>query len=122
MSKTVSKTSYIDEQVADLIPEFDPSKNVLKTMVIWLNKIDEYAEVREWNEKVTIRNPLTKLRRNAKPSYDSMAAMQRSSVEWKNLLRDAFPSTMGIQRAFQDMVGRKKRPRETMEEYFYNAL
>lgn len=48
-----------------------------------------------------------------------MATVQGTWNEWKQLLKDALPSTVGIQRKYQEIVDRKKRQQESIEEYFH---
>ena len=113
------RSNYFDKQVSELIPDFNPKNSQVDD---WLRKIDEYACAYNWSEQVTIFHALTKLKGIAKTWYDSMATVQRSWAEWKQLLKDAFPSTSNIQRTYQKMVDRKKRYEETNEEYFHEKV
>lgn len=75
--------------IQDVLPSFDPVKNDLK-INHWIEKIEEFGELYDWDE-VTIKHyALAKLHGVAKTWRDSLPCENRSWNEWKDLLEETF--------------------------------
>lgn len=124
------KTSQSFEQKAHLnnkldykniLPEFDPStKN--QRMDVWLKKVNECASVYGWDERTTIHFSMQKLQGLAKTWYQSLTTILYSWTEWQDKLLKAFPCEQNYGQSLEDMLRRRSRFGEPIENYFYEKL
>lgn len=73
----------------NILPEFDP---VIGNIDInqWIDKIEEFGELYDWDEVSIKHYALGKLVGSAKNWRDSLSACKRSWNEWKQLLQETF--------------------------------
>lgn len=104
-----------------VIPEFDP---LLKqqSIQIWLDKIDECAEIYEWTDKQVVHYALPKLTGHAKLWYQGLPSIKRTWAEWKQLLKESFPSTENYADLLTEMLSKRARFGENLELYYYNKI
>ncbi|KAL0882020.1 hypothetical protein ABMA27_001769 [Loxostege sticticalis] len=105
----------------NVIPEFDPlSKN--QNIVNWLTKVEECAEIYNWDEREIIHYALPKLTGLAKSWYQSLPSVRFTWAEWKAKLVDSFPCRENYAELLTDMLALKARFGEPLEQYFYSKL
>lgn len=105
----------------NILPEFDPSiKN--QRMDVWLNKVNECASVYGWDDKTTIHFSMQKLQGLAKIWYQSLNTILFTWTEWQEKLLKAFPCEQNYGQSLEDMLRRKSRFNEPIENYFYEKL
>ncbi|KAI5634129.1 hypothetical protein NE865_13170 [Phthorimaea operculella] len=108
-------------QGSQIIPEFNPQmKN--QTMKDWLRKINESAAVYGWNETQTIYFALPRLTGLSKKWYDGLTSVKYSWKEWQEKLLKAFPCEENYGDLLAEMLSRKSRRNETLEEYYYEKI
>lgn len=107
--------------VHNVIPEFDPlSKN--QNVISWLTKVEECAQIYDWDERETIHYALPKLGGVAKSWYDSLPTLKYTWTEWKNKLITSFPCRENFAELLVDMLSLKAKFGDSLEEYFYSKL
>ncbi|XP_022830950.1 uncharacterized protein LOC111359588 [Spodoptera litura] len=107
--------------LGNVIPEFDPmSKH--QTVEMWLNKVEECAQLYKWGEDQIIHYSLPKLSGVARTWYQTLPSMSFSWTEWKNKLRESFPSTDDYAELLNDMLSKKVKFNDSLELYFYEKL
>lgn len=105
----------------NILPEFDPStKN--QRMDVWLRKVNECASVYGWDGKTTIHFAMQKLQGLAKTWYQSLNTILFTWAEWQEKLLKAFPCEQNYGQSLEDMLRRKSRFNEPIENYFYEKL
>lgn len=72
---------------ANIISEFDPQINNIEN---WLQAVDEYKTIYQWNEITTIHFAMSKLKGSAETWYRSLTTRIHSWDEWKQLLLKRF--------------------------------
>lgn len=105
----------------NIIPDFDPQGKV-QTMREWIAKIDESAHVYGWSERQIIFYALPKLRGLAKRWYDGLTSVKYTWAEWREKLIAAFPCELNYADLLSEMLNRKTRRNETLEEYYYDKV
>lgn len=106
------------QNTVNAIPEFDPSlKN--QTMSTWLSKVNECATIYGWTDKQTIHFALPKLSGLAKRWYESLPSMLFNWSEWQEKLMSAFPCRENFGQMLTNMLSKRARFGEPLEEYFY---
>ncbi|KAL0894096.1 hypothetical protein ABMA27_014141 [Loxostege sticticalis] len=118
-SSTVQGTGMHAAQ--NVLPDFNPQGKV-QTMKEWLAKIDESAHVYGWSERQTIFYALPKLRGLAKRWYDGLTSIKYTWAEWREKLITAFPCEQNYADILSEMLARKTRRNETLEEYYYDKI
>lgn len=116
--KNRSAQGYANQNV---IPEFDPQAKA-QSMKDWLSKINETATVYGWSERQTIFFALPRLTGLAKCWYDGLTTVKFSWNEWQTKLLKAFPCEDNYGDLLTEMLNRKSRRHETLEEYYYDKL
>lgn len=105
----------------NIIPEFNPSdKN--QRIDVWLRKVNECAQVYGWDESTIVHFAMQKLCGLAKTWYDSLDTILFTWEEWQIKLTDAFPSEQNYGQVLEDMLKRKSRFNELIENYYYEKL
>lgn len=105
----------------NVIPEFNPQAKA-QSMRDWLSKINESAIVYGWSEKQTIYYSLPRLTGLAKRWYDGLTSVKFSWAEWQAKLLKAFPCEENYGDLLTEMLSRKSRRHETLEEYYYDKV
>lgn len=113
-----SKDRYINNNV---VPEFDPkSKN--QTIDIWLNKVNECSEIYGWDSKQTAHYALPKLVGTAKKWYEGQSSVLLTWDEWVVKLKTAFPSYENYGHLLTEMLAKRAKFGDNLEEYYYEKL
>lgn len=105
----------------NVIPGFDPNGKS-QTMKNWLAKVNESAHVFGWTERQTIFYALPKLEGLAKKWYEGLITVKYTWAEWQNNLIAAFPCEYNYGDLLTEMLARRSRRNETLEEYYYDKM
>ncbi|XP_061729150.1 uncharacterized protein LOC133534072 [Cydia pomonella] len=105
----------------NIIPEFNPSEKNQR-IDVWLKKVNECAKVYGWDEKTVIHFAMQKLTGLAKTWFESLNTILFSWDEWQTKLANAFPSEQNYGQLLEDMLKRRSKYQESMENYFYEKL
>lgn len=103
------------------VPEFDPARRE-QTMTMWLHKVNECASIYGWNEKQLIHFALPKLSGIAKRWYESLPSVLFSWKDWQEKLITAFPSDENYGQMLSDMLAKRARFGESLEDYYYEKI
>lgn len=123
-SQPSSQSTHVINRGIDhrnIIPEFNPSEKNQRVDV-WIKKVNECAEVYGWDEKTLVHFAMQKLAGLAKTWYESLNSILYSWEEWQIKLSNAFPSEQNFGQLLEDMLKRKSRPNELIENYYYEKI
>ncbi|XP_053971568.1 uncharacterized protein LOC128872663 [Hylaeus volcanicus] len=107
--------------LATVLPAFDPVVGEF-TIDEWIEKIEQYGDLYQWDEIAVRHYALMKLTGVARRWRDSLPRMDRSWVQWKELLRENFPADESMVSARLRAETYKKKPNQTIVEYSYEKL
>lgn len=102
----------------DVIHSFDPSQRNQSTKA-WLKKVNETASIYKWNDKQTILHALPKLSGLARQWYEGLSSVKYTWKEWQRKMLASFPDDRNYADKLSEMLLRRSRREETLEEYFY---
>lgn len=119
--KDVKGSSNSKLSLSNVVPEFDPM-NKDQTILTWLTKVEECAEIYKWNDKETIHLALPKLSGIAKTWYTGLDTILYSWGEWKKKLVETFPYRDDYAELLTIMLAKKVRFGESLERYFYEKI
>ncbi|CAH2103297.1 unnamed protein product [Euphydryas editha] len=120
-SQPSHSTQISNRDSKNIIPEFNPSEKNQR-MDIWLKKVNECAMVYGWDERSTVHFAMQKLSGLAKIWYESQSSILYSWLEWQAKLLNAFPCEQNYGQLLEDMLKRKSRINEPIQNYFYEKL
>lgn len=106
---------------SNVLPDFDPMIKE-QTILTWITKVEECAEIYGWDEKETIHYSLQKLCGVAKAWYQGLPTLLHSWTEWKRKLIESFPSHEDYAELLTDMLSKRVKYGESLEEYYYAKL
>lgn len=107
--------------VMNVIPEFDPSKRS-QTIEMWIAKVNECSLIYGWTERQTIHYALPKLVGLAQRWYQGLPSVLFSWPEWQIKLKTAFPSEENYGLLLTEMLEKRGKFGESLEEYFYEKM
>ncbi|KAF9424117.1 hypothetical protein HW555_000826 [Spodoptera exigua] len=105
----------------NVLSDFDPLSRE-QTIEMWISKVDECAEIYNWNDRQTVHYALPKLVGHAKTWYQGLPTIRHSWKEWKVLLRESFPSTENYAELLTEMLNRRARPGDSLELYYFSKI
>ncbi|CAK1595240.1 unnamed protein product [Parnassius mnemosyne] len=105
----------------NVIPDFDPMTRE-QTVDTWIQKVEECAQIYNWNDKQTIHYALPKLCGVAKTWYQGLPSVFFSWREWKEKLLNSFPSRENYAKLLTEMLSKKSKFGESLELYYYSKL
>lgn len=127
LNKTLQAIATVNPQVKNkytsinVVPEFDPKvKN--QTIVTWLNKVNECADIYGWDSKQTTHYALPKLVNTAKRWYEGQSSVMHSWDIWQEKLKAAFPTNENYAHLLTEMLNLKAKFGDDLEEYYYEKL
>lgn len=113
--------SSINTSVNNMIPEFDPSiKN--HRIDSWIAKVNECAKIYRWDQAHIMHYALPKLVGNAKKWYQGQTSVSHDWQHWQTLLRKAFPSETNHGVLLTEMLDRRLKFGENLDEYYYEKI
>lgn len=121
--KSLGRADSFDKlgNMHNTIPEFDPSRKE-QTMTMWIHKVNECASIYGWTEKHIIHFALPKLRGVAQRWYEGLSSVLFSWEEWQTKLLAAFPSEENYGQMLSDMLAKRARFGDSLEDYYYDKL
>ncbi|KAG7310665.1 hypothetical protein JYU34_003468 [Plutella xylostella] len=121
--KSVNRNDTFDRlsSVHNTVPEFDPSKKE-QTMSMWLHKVNECSSIYGWSEKQIVHYALPKLRGVAQRWYEGLSSVLFTWEEWQSKLLQAFPSDENYGQMLSDMLAKRARYTDSLEDYFYDKV
>jgi hypothetical protein len=78
------------KNIDEVLPNFDPVKEDISVNQ-WIDKIEEYAEIYDWDDLAIRHFGLSKLCGVARAWRDSLPRQERKWQDWCRLLRENFP-------------------------------
>lgn len=106
---------------SNLIPEFDPSKKN-QNINTWISKVNEISTLYKWHDKHIIYYVIPKLVGNAKRWYEGLTSVNYTWIEWQQKLRAAFPTSENFGQMLLDMLNKKAKFGENLEDYYYEKI
>lgn len=119
--KNVKGQSTSKLSTTNVVPEFDPMAKD-QTMLTWLTKVEECAEIYNWNEREIIHFALPKLTGVAKTWYQGLTTVLYSWTEWKRKLIESFPCRHDYAELLTDMLAKRARYGEPLDQYYYAKI
>jgi transposase InsO family protein len=107
--------------VSDVLPDFDPVRGSI-TIERWIDKIEEYGELYNWDDVAIKHYGLSKLAGVAKTWRDSLTRTERSWNDWCVLLRESFPEEESLMSIRLEAQNYKRKSNQDIIEYFYEKL
>lgn len=104
-----------------IIPLFDPDDRD-NNVFVWLKKINQLGDIYGWDEAKRSYYMQTRLDGSARRWYNRLDNYDLTWCEWQELLKRTFPRMFEFAELIEELVGRKKEPKETMSKYFYDKL
>lgn len=105
----------------NVIPDFDPMSRD-QTIITWLTKVEECAEIYGWEEREIIHFALPKLTGVARTWYQGLNTVLFSWTEWKRKLVESFPCRQDYAEILIEMLGKHARYGESLEQYYYAKI
>lgn len=105
----------------NVIPEFDPMTKE-QTVLTWLTKVEECAEIYGWDDKEVIHYALPKLTGVAKTWYQGLPSLLFTWSEWKKKLLESFPCREDYAELLTEMLAKRVRYGESLEHYYYGKI
>lgn len=120
---TMSQRRWMGDSTSSALPEFDPVRSIM-SIDKWIDKIEEFAVLYEWDDVAIQHFALSKLTGVAKMWRDSLPRAERTWLDWVTLLKDNFPTTsveniLQIKLEAQNFV---RAPGQNIIEYFYEKI
>ncbi|XP_045446712.1 uncharacterized protein LOC123654898 [Melitaea cinxia] len=109
------------EGAHNVIPEFDPDANS-QTAADWIRKVNETANIYEWNEKQIIYYAIPKLCGYARKWYQGQSTLDLSWRQWQRKIIKTFPDDRNYADRLYEMLERKSKREESLEEYFHDKM
>ncbi|XP_064072742.1 uncharacterized protein LOC113404385 [Vanessa tameamea] len=106
---------------SNVVPEFDPSQKN-QTISNWLTKVNECAILYGWSDRQIIHYALPKLSGVAKKWYEGLPTVLFTWAEWQTKLLNAFPSDENYGQMLSDMLEKKAKFGDSLEDYFYDKV
>lgn len=105
----------------DIIPKFDPGLKT-QTSKSWIKKVNETADMYNWSDKQIIFHALPKLDGLARRWYEGLSSVNLSWREWQRKILENFPDDRNYADRLVEMLDRRSKREETLEEYFYDKI
>ncbi|XP_063634327.1 uncharacterized protein LOC134804964 [Cydia splendana] len=102
----------------NVVPEFDPSSKE-QTILTWLTKVKECAQIYGWEDKEIIHYSLPKPTGLAKTWYQGLSTLLFTWTEWKQKLIESFPYREDYAELLTEMLAKKVKYGESFEHYYY---
>jgi hypothetical protein len=105
--------------VNNIIEEFDPKT---KDANLWLNSVDEYAVIHDWDDKTTSHLALSKLRGAAEIWYRGLPTRLFTWPQWRDFILTNFRQTHNLHLALKDMMACTADAGDSLYDYLYTKL
>lgn len=108
------------KDVIGILPDFDPIKCHISSEQ-FISKVEQLQRVYLWTDEMVLFSVQHKLKGVAKEWLDAQPVFE-TWVQFVSALRLDFPSTVNAADVHREMMQRKRKPNETLTEYFYTML
>jgi hypothetical protein len=105
--------------LSNIVGEFNPLES---NVVDWLNAVDEYAVIYNWDDQLTSHLALSKLRGPAEVWYRGLPTRLFTWREWRDMLLTNFQPKRDLYRDLKEMMNCVPLPLESLYEYVYQKL
>jgi hypothetical protein len=105
--------------LSNIVGEFNPLES---NVVDWLNAVDEYAVIYNWDDQLTSHLALSKLRGPAEVWYRGLPTRLFTWREWRDMLLTNFQPKRDLYRDLKEMMNCVPLPLESLYEYVYRKL
>ncbi|XP_073955708.1 uncharacterized protein [Choristoneura fumiferana] len=105
----------------NVIPEFDPMVKE-QTILTWLTKVEECAQIYGWEDREIIHYSLPKLSGIAKTWYQGLSSLLFTWTEWKQKLIESFPLCEDYAELLHSMLAKTVKYGESLEHYYYAKI
>lgn len=119
--QVLSKSNSSLSHDKNIIPVFDPSQKNQR-IDSWIAKVNQCAHIYRWSDEQTAHYALPKLGGNARKWYEGLQSIMLSWPEWQERLIKAFPSESNYGALLTDMLERRMRIGESIDEYYYDKI
>lgn len=92
----------------NVLPEFDPMSKE-QTIDAWIGKIEECAQIYGWDDRHKIHYALPKLSGVAKVWYQGLPSLLFTWSEWKEKLKESFPSYENYADLLSEMLSKRAK-------------
>ncbi|CAH2218004.1 jg19309 [Pararge aegeria aegeria] len=106
---------------ANVVPEFDPMSRE-QTVLTWITKVEECAEIYGWEEREIIHYSLPKLSGVARTWYQGLTSVLYTWSEWKKKLLESFPCREDYAELLTEMLAKRVKYGESLEHYYYAKI
>lgn len=107
--------------LGNVIPDFDPMVKS-QTIVMWINKVEECARLYGWGDDQIVHYALPKLSGIAKTWYEALPSMSYLWSEWKDKLKQSFPSSEDYAELLTEMLSKRVKFNDSLEHYYYEKI
>lgn len=118
--QNVNSRSNSKLSLHNVIPEFDPMSKE-HTIITWLTKVEECAEIYHWDEREIIHFALPKLTGLAKQWYQGLIRCCTLGRGGKESL-ESFQDRQDHAELFNEMLNKHARYGKSLEQYFYTKI
>lgn len=105
----------------NIIPNFDPTQKNQK-IESWIAKVNECAKIYNWSDEQTSHFALPKLIGHAQKWYQGLQTILLTWPEWQERLIKAFPSETNYGALLSDMLDRRMRIGESVDDYYFDKI
>lgn len=105
----------------NIIPSFDPTQKNQK-IESWIAKVNECAKIYNWSDEQTSHFALPKLTGHAQKWYQGLQTILLTWSEWQERLIRAFPSETNYGVLLTEMLERRMRIGESVDDYYYEKI
>lgn len=105
----------------NIIPIFDPSQKNQR-IEGWIAKVNECSKIYNWTDEQTAHYALPKLEGHAKKWYEGLQTILLTWTEWQDRLMKAFPSESNYGALLSEMLDRRMKIGESIDEYYYDKM
>ncbi|CAG9785319.1 unnamed protein product [Diatraea saccharalis] len=105
----------------NIVPEFDPMSRE-QTILTWLTKVEECAEIYGWEDREIIHYALPKLTGVARSWYRNLPTIMYTWIEWKRKLIQSFPVREDYAELLTEMLAKRVKYGESLDHYYYTKI
>lgn len=120
--QSVSPAVANKKEIADMIPEFNPSKLSSLSSNQWVRKTESIGSAYSLDGTTLALHAAMKLRGAARLWHDGAPDCATTWDRFKCAFLEAFPTSTNEADVHAELMRRKKRKEETYEEYFYEMV
>ncbi|XP_050339157.1 uncharacterized protein LOC126765591 [Bactrocera neohumeralis] len=109
------------KEIANTLPEFDPTNNASITVEQFIDRVDRVVEAYRWDEKFLLLAIYTRLRGVARMWLDASPTLHTTWENFANALRHDFGSDRDEAEIHFVMANATRKPKEIIKEYCFRV-